>query len=221
MEENKTPQNKQNLFFEVGILFALAIVLYAFEHQTTMDAPKAMDGISNTALISITQSRFDSSASMQSTSCRSDLLTAVEDECGDELDLFEAEVISFGEQKLFGVYSFDSVVEDVTIDKEVFVVVETMPIFPYEDVQGWIAKHVKYPKQAVAMGVQGKVFVQFIIEKDGLVSNVKVVKGVDELLNKEAIRVIKMMPKWIPGKQREKPVRVSFTLPIYFQLDIF
>ena len=67
--------------------------------------------------------------------------------------------------------------------------------------------------------IQGKVFVQFVIEKDGSVSNVKVTRSVDPSLDKEAIRVIQSMPKWTPGKHRQKPVRVSFTVPINFQLQ--
>ena len=68
-------------------------------------------------------------------------------------------------------------------------------------------------------GVQGKVYIQFVIEKDGSITDVKVIRGVDASLDKEAVRVVKSMPKWKPGKQRNKPVRVSYTLPINFQLS--
>lgn len=68
-------------------------------------------------------------------------------------------------------------------------------------------------------GIQGKVYIQFVIEKDGSITDVKVVRGVDASLDKEAVRVVKAMPKWKPGKQRGKPVRVSYTLPINFQLS--
>ena len=67
-------------------------------------------------------------------------------------------------------------------------------------------------------GIQGKVYIQFVIEKDGSITDVKVARGVDASLDKEAVRVVKAMPKWKPGKQRGKPVRVSYTLPIFFQL---
>ena len=94
-----------------------------------------------------------------------------------------------------------------------------MPRFPGGNVQKWITKHIKYPMVAQENNIQGKVFVQFVIEKDGSVSNVNVTRSVDPSLDKEAIRVIQSMPKWIPGKQRKKPVRVSFTVPINFQLQ--
>ena len=104
-------------------------------------------------------------------------------------------------------------------ESEVFAVVEEMPKFPGGNVQKWISKHIKYPMIAQENNIQGKVFVQFVIEKDGSVSNVKVTRSVDPSLDKEAIRVIQSMPKWTPGKQRQKPVRVSFTVPINFQLQ--
>lgn len=80
-------------------------------------------------------------------------------------------------------------------------------------------EQVKYPMIAQENNIQGKVFVQFVIEKDGSVSDVKVARSVDPSLDKEAIRVVKAMPKWKPGKQRGKPVRVSYTVPINFQLQ--
>ncbi len=68
-------------------------------------------------------------------------------------------------------------------------------------------------------GIQGKVFIQFVIERDGSITDVKVARGVDASLDKEAVRVVQSMPKWKPGKQRGKPVRVAYTLPINFQLS--
>ena len=101
-----------------------------------------------------------------------------------------------------------------------FVPSEDMPVFP-ENIQKWLSKHVKYPQIALENGVQGKVFVQFVVEKDGSVSNIKVVRGVDASLDKEAVRVVSVMPKWKPGKQRGKAVRVAYTLPIAFQIGSY
>ena len=98
-------------------------------------------------------------------------------------------------------------------------VVEDMPSFPGGNVSKWIAKNVKYPVLAMENGIQGKVFIQFVIERDGSITDVKVVRGVDASLDKEAVRVVQSMPKWKPGKQRGKPVRVAYTLPINFQLS--
>lgn len=108
--------------------------------------------------------------------------------------------------------------DEETGDDDIFQIVEDVPTFPFGDVSKWIAKNVKYPQIAAENNIQGKVFMNFVIEKDGSITDVKVLRGVDPALDKEAIRVIKSMPKWKPGKQRGKPVRVSFNLPITFTL---
>lgn len=82
-----------------------------------------------------------------------------------------------------------------------------------------LSKELRYPKSATRMGIEGRVFIQFIVEKDGSLSDVMAVKGISEECDLEAIRVIKSYPKWNPGKQRGKPVRVRMILPIYFKLN--
>ena len=82
-----------------------------------------------------------------------------------------------------------------------------------------LGKNVKYPVIAQENNIQGKVIVQFVIERDGSITDVQVVRPVDPSLDKEAIRVVKSMPKWKPGKQRGKAVRVSYTVPINFRLQ--
>ena len=111
--------------------------------------------------------------------------------------------------------------EEEEEDTQVFVVVEDMPEFPGGEValRQWINSHVKYPVIAAENGIQGKVYVQFVVDRDGSVNNVVVARGVDPSLDQEAIRVVKQLPKWKPGKQRGKPVRVSYTVPINFQLQ--
>lgn len=102
----------------------------------------------------------------------------------------------------------------------VFDVVEVMPQFPGGQIAmlQYLMKNIKYPEQAVKEGFQGRVTVRFIVEKDGSISDVKPVLSVHPLLNKEAVRVVKSMPKWTPGKQNGKPVRVRFNLPVMFKL---
>ena len=102
----------------------------------------------------------------------------------------------------------------------VFDVVEVMPQFPGGQIAmlQYLMKNIKYPEQAVKEGIQGRVTVRFIVEKDGSISDVKPVLSVHPLLNKEAVRVVKSMPKWSPGKQNGKPVRVRFNLPVMFKL---
>ena len=103
----------------------------------------------------------------------------------------------------------------------VFDVVEVMPQFPGGQIAmlQYIMKNIKYPEQAMKEGIQGRVAVSFIVEKDGSISNVRPVHSVHSLLNKEAVRVVESMPKWTPGKQNGKPVRVRFNVPVMFKLN--
>ena len=102
-----------------------------------------------------------------------------------------------------------------------FDVVEQMPEFPggQEALMQFLRQEVKYPKEAFKDGVQGRVVVQFVVEKDGSISEVEVVKKVNEHLDAEAVRVVNAMPKWKPGKQKGENVRVKYTLPISFRLS--
>lgn len=102
---------------------------------------------------------------------------------------------------------------------KIFEVVEQQPQFPGGSVNGWLADHIKYPVVAAENGIQGRVVVQFVVERDGSVSQVRVVRGVDPSLDKEAQRVISSMPKWIPGKQNGQSVRSRCTVPVTFRLQ--
>ena len=104
---------------------------------------------------------------------------------------------------------------------EVFQVVEEQPMFPggMEEMMKFLQQNVKYPKEAQDQGKQGRVIVQFVVNKDGSISNDTIVRSVDPLLDAEALRVVRSMPNWTPGKQRGKEVRVRFTLPVAFRLD--
>nr|WP_321356734.1 energy transducer TonB [uncultured Draconibacterium sp.] len=103
----------------------------------------------------------------------------------------------------------------------VFFIVEDMPEFPGGDeaLRKYIANALTYPEVAQKKKIQGKVYVTFVVEKDGSVGDVKIARGVDPSLDKEALRVVKDLPMWKPGKQRGEPVRVSYTVPINFALD--
>lgn len=104
---------------------------------------------------------------------------------------------------------------------DVFRVVEEMPEFPggMGECLKFLGQNVKYPAEAQAKGIQGKVIVQFVVEKDGSISNPFVVRSIDPYLDGEAIRVISIMPKWKPGMQKGQPVRVRYTVPVTFKLD--
>ena len=107
-------------------------------------------------------------------------------------------------------------------EQTIFEVVEQMPEFPNGGMAGlmqYLSKNIKYPTIAQENGTQGRVTVQFVVNKDGSIVDAKVLRGVDPYLDKEAVRVIMGMPKWKPGMQRGKPVRVKYTVPVMFRLQ--
>lgn len=124
------------------------------------------------------------------------------------------------------VYEFST--KDITnikikkVDNDsIYQIVEVMPEFPggVDKMMDYLSKNIKYPEAAKEKGISGRVFLSFVIEKDGAVSDVKVAKGIGKECDDEALRVVKAMPKWKPGLMKGKPVRVSYMLPIFFKLD--
>jgi periplasmic protein TonB len=105
--------------------------------------------------------------------------------------------------------------------KEIFTVVEEQPGYPGGDEARikFLQENIKYPEEAKELGVQGKVFVTFVVEVDGSITDVRVLRGIGAGCDEEAIRVVRSMPRWVPGKQRGQPVRVQFNLPIKFTLQ--
>ena len=111
--------------------------------------------------------------------------------------------------------------EEPVEEEQIFQVVEEMPEFPggMAECLKFLAKNIKYPTIAQENGVQGRVIVQFVVNSDGTIVDPVVMRSVDPYLDKEALRVIRMMPKWKPGKQRGKAVRVKYTVPVTFKLQ--
>lgn len=110
--------------------------------------------------------------------------------------------------------------QEQVADDQIFDFLEEMPVFPggEAEMMKWLNKNVQYPTLASENGIQGRVMVGFVVERDGSVSDVKIIRGVDPSLDKEAARVVKAMPKWKPGMQTGKPVRCRFTIPVNFRL---
>lgn len=113
------------------------------------------------------------------------------------------------------------VIKEEPKEPEIFVVVEQMPEFPGGDkaLYEFLAKNIKYPAVAKDNGIEGKVYIKFVINEDGSVSQATVARGIGGGCDEEALRVVKDMPKWKPGKQRGKNVKVWYTLPVYFKLQ--
>ena len=104
-------------------------------------------------------------------------------------------------------------------EDKIFDVVEQAPTFKEGDVRAWLAKNLQYPPVAAENGISGRVVVGFVVERDGSISHVQVLRGVDPSLDKEAVRVVKAMPKWNPGMQNGSPVRVKYNVPVQFKLQ--
>lgn len=113
------------------------------------------------------------------------------------------------------------IIEDDIVEEVPFIIVENMPTFPggEKKMLEYVAKNVKYPQLAKEVGTQGRVFVSFVVEKDGSITNVTILRGIGSGCDEEAIRVVKSMPKWNPGLQCGRAVRVSCNLPINFKLQ--
>jgi protein TonB len=110
---------------------------------------------------------------------------------------------------------------EVEESKPVFTIVEEMPSFPGGDTERnkFLAENIQYPQQATENGIQGTVYVSFVVDSKGNVTDVKILRGIGGGCDEEALRVVRMMPKWHPGKQNGKNVRVLFNMPIYFKLQ--
>ena len=229
MELKKNPkvdlEKKKLLFTEIGLLLALAFVLLAFEWTSTGGVKTDLAGTQDVAMeeemIPITQQEEIKPPPPPPQQVQvPEIINIVDDDVDldDDMDLFDTE---FNEDLAVNIIEFNDEEEEVE-EEEIFVIVEDMPGFGGGDsnkFREYIAKNLKYPDIAAENGIQGRVFVAFVVEPDGRVSNVRVVRGVDPALDKEAVRVVQSSPKWKPGMQRGKPVRVSFTFPIIFVLQ--
>lgn len=111
--------------------------------------------------------------------------------------------------------------EEIPVELPPLDIAEIMPVFPGGEkaLSAYLGKNVKYPAASIDINSQGRVVVQFIVDRDGSITNAQVVRGVDPYLDKEALRVINSMPKWSPGRQGGKAVRVKFTVPVLFKLQ--
>lgn len=229
MEVKKSPkadlENKKLLFREIGFVVVLAIVLLAFEWSSTekeelMDLTQEAVAIEE-EIIPITQEQQEVPPEMPKIPVLSDVIDIVDDDIVVKDDLF----IDLEDNANLGVEIIDYVaqVEEEVVEEEAipFALVETKPMFQGGDANNfsrWVATHLQYPEIAKENGVQGKVTLQFTVNTDGTVSNVKVLRGVDASLDKEAVRLVSSSPKWTPGKQRDRAVKVSYTFPVIFQL---
>ncbi|WP_319499626.1 energy transducer TonB [uncultured Draconibacterium sp.] len=229
MELKKTPkadlEAKKNMFWLIGLVVALGLSLLAFE-WTTKPSKAADLGQIQTAeveeeIIPITREQEVKPPPPPPPPKVIEVLNIVDDdvEIEDELEIEDTEADDLTEIDVAPV--IETAAEEEEEEAQVFFIVEDMPEFPGGDLalRKYIANAIKYPVIAQENGIQGKVYVTFVVSKTGKVTDAKIARGVDPSLDKEALRVVNALPAWKPGKQRGKPVNVSYTVPINFVLQ--
>lgn len=226
MEEKKSPkanlENKKLMFMQIGLIISLLIAWMAFEYKSydkRVIDPSLLrqTEVLDEEMVEITKQDEPKPQPVEVPQ-QTTQIEIVDDNVETQDLNINAEV---EQNEVIEEYVPVEVEEDEVVEQEIFQIVEEMPSFPGGDqkMMEYVAKNIKYPQIARETGVQGKVFVNFVVEPDGSVSNVKILRGIGGGCDEEAMRVVKSMPKWKPGKQRGKPVRVSYNLPVNFRLQ--
>ena len=226
MEEKKSPkanlENKKLMFIQIGMIISLLIAWLAFEHKS-YDKREIDPSLLNREvvldeeMVEITKQEEQKPQPVEVPK-QTTQLEIVQDDVETEDININAEV---EQNEVIEEYVAPEVVEEEVVEQEIFQIVEEMPSFPGGEgkLMEYVAKNIKYPQIARETGIQGRVFVGFVVEPDGSISNVKLLRGIGGGCDEEAMRVIKSLPKWKPGKQRGKPVRVSYQIPVLFKLQ--
>ena len=229
MEAKKSPkadlENKKTLFIQIGLVIALVLCLLAFNWTTGQKNDSVFEGMTEQAIeeeqIPVTEEMPPEQAPPPEVTV-TDLFEIVQN------DVVLTSEVSFDddettEDKVVEIYAPVSLqAEEEATEEEVFVIVEDMPKFKGGDInkfREWVQKRVRYPEIASENGIQGRVYITFVVETSGLVSSVSVTRSVDALLDEAAKEAVEASPKWEPGMQRGRPVRVRYSIPIIFQIE--
>ena len=222
--EKANLENKKLLFLEVGLILSLLIVYIAFEWTSTETNTSMLEDntevLVEEEIISTNMETPPPPPAAPKIPVLSDQIVIVDVEIELEDDMF----MNLEDDASLGVEIMDYVeVQEEVVEEEAipFQLVEEKPSFQGGDANQfskWVNSRLVYPEIAKENGVSGRVTLQFTVEKDGSVTKVRVLRGVDPSLDKEAVRVVSMSPKWKPGKQRDRAVPVTYTFPVIFQL---
>jgi protein TonB len=224
MEEKKSPkanlENKKLMFIQIGLIISLAVAWAVFEIKSydkreVVDLGRTVEVVEEEMVEITKQEQKPQPVEVPKQTTQ---IQVVEDDVEvDDVEI-NAEV---DQNEQIEEYVPVEVQEEEIQEAEIFTIVEEMPEFPggMNKLAEYLGKNIKYPQMARESGIQGRVFVQFVVEPDGSVSNVAVMRSLGGGCDEEAIRVVKSMPKWKAGKQRGKPVRVSYILPVNFKLQ--
>lgn len=226
MEEKKSPkanlENKKLMFIQIGMVISLIVAWLAFEHKS-YDKREIDPSLLNREvvvdeeMVEITKQEEPKPQPVEMPKQTTQLEIVQDDVEVDDIEI-NAEV---EQNEVIEEYVAPEVVDEEVVEQEIFKIVEEMPSFPGGEAKlmEYVSKNIKYPQIARETGIQGRVFVNFVVEPDGSVSNVTVLRGIGGGCDEEAMRVVKNMPKWKPGKQRGKAVRVQYMLPVNFRLQ--
>lgn len=220
-EKAKKEQNQQTLFKAIGLCLSLVLVLMAFEsrfyessdNKDLFNKDIVIDKIMD---VPVTEQPPPPQPMIQQPQI---VEVANEEDIVEEI-IFTLDIQVTEETKITApvITDFGIKPEEEKPD-EIFTIVENQPEPKggYSAFYDFISNNLKYPQRAIISGIEGKVFVQFVVEKDGSLTDIQVIRGIGFGCDEEAVRVISNAPKWIPGRQRGRPVRVKMILPIHFK----
>lgn len=225
MEIKKSPkadlQNKRGLLLEIGLCISLGLVILAFAYTPKEHRIEKIDmnyGPIEEEITEITRQDQKPPEPPKKVEVKviADLLEVV---TNDTKITTEVDFVDFDEDT--EIEQIVSVEEEEVEDDQPFLRAETMPSFQGGDLntfRNWVQSNVRFPQIALENGIQGRVTLTFVIEKDGRLTNIQVLQTPDRSLSEEAVRVLSKSPKWTPGKQRNQTVRVKYTLPVDFRV---
>lgn len=215
-------ESKRTLFLEIGLVLALALVFLGFEWSRSEMNANSLGEMPDLAgeeeIIPITRQELQKPATPPKPQPVVLELNIVDNDIELEeefqLDDFEAD-----QDDIIQIMEME---EEDNDDEEIFVIAEEMPLFKgTEELEGfrrWVQENLKYPRMAEENSISGTVYVNFVINKQGELTDIQIARGVDSSLDNEVIRVLKEAPKWTPGLQRGKPVSVRMAIPVKFTL---
>ena len=220
-------ESKRSLFTQIGLIVVLAIILLAFEwkqYERQKLELSVRDNVEVIEEVIIQTEQEEVKPPAPTPPPQTTILEIVDDDVNIDDDLVidaESDENTQMEEYVAPPPAAVDVAEEEIVEAEIFTVVEESPSFPggEEARIRFLQENIEYPQMARESGIQGTVYMTFVVEPTGSVSGVRVLRGIGGGCDEEAIRVIQKMPKWNPGKQRGKPVRVQFTMPIKFTLQ--
>lgn len=223
--EKANLESKKTIFVEVGLVIALAVIIFAFEYKTydkQEQEEQLTEAVTQVEEMVIQTQQDEPEPPKQEVELSTTEFKIVDDNVSitDEfsMDVFDNDVNGEISIPAPEIKQEEEVVDEE--EKTIFTVVEQQAAFPggQQALMQYLHDNIKYPAQARETGTQGKVYVTFVVERDGSLTDVKILRDIGSGCGDEAIRVVKSMPKWTPAKQRGKAVRQQFNLPVAFTL---